>query len=277
MIRRKSSIVVSYILLGIVLIVFLFPLYWALNTALKPYRDFFLDPPLFWPVTFTLKNFIDGYVLGGGKAVVDSTIVAVGTTLLSLILGVTAAYSIARWKTGGSAMPYYILSMKMMPPVVIAVAYYIVLKRSFLVYPPFDTHILLILLYSLINTPFVVWIMKDFIAEIPVSMEEAALLAGVSRLRIFVDIILPLARPGLIATAIISFMYSWHEFIFTIFFTSMKVRTIPKLVPYLVTEKEPLWGAINAVGFYGIIPMLIIGFVLQKHLIKGLSYGALKG
>jgi len=256
---------------------FLFPLYWAIITALKPHSDFFLDPPLFWPVTFTLKNFIDAYTLGGGKAVLDSAIVAIGTTGLSLFLGVTAAYSIARWKTGGPAMPYAILGMKMMPPVVLAVAYYIVLKRSFLVYPPFDTRLLLILLYSLINTPFVVWIMKDFLAEIPIAMEESAILAGVSRLRIFINIILPLAKPGLIATSLFCIMYSWNEFIFTIFFTSMRVRTVPKLVPYLVTEKEPLWGAINAVGLYGIIPMLIIGFILQKHLIRGLSYGAIKG
>lgn len=275
--RRKGIVITSYILLAICLVVFLFPLYWAVVTALKVRSEFFLDPPTLWPHNFTWKHFIDGWNLGGGKGVLDSAIVALSTTGLSLLMGVLAAYSIARWKTGGAGMPFYILSMKMLPPVVPAVAYYIILRRGFLLYPPFDTHLILICLYSLFNIPFVVWIMKDFFADIPVALEESAELAGVPRIRIFWDITLPLAKPGLIATSLFCIMYSWNEFLFAVFLTSMRVRTVPKVVPFLITEQEPMWGAINAVGLYGIIPMMIMAFLLQKYVVRGLSYGALKG
>ena len=174
-------------------------------------------------------------------------------------------------------MPVTILSMRMLPPVLPAIAFYLILRRGFLLYPRFDTHLVLICLYSLFNIPFVVWIMRGFFVDIPVAIEESALLAGVSRIRILWDIVLPLAKPGLVATALLCIMYSWNEFLFALFLTSQNVKTLPKLVPFLVTEQEPMWGAINAVGLYGIIPMVIMGFFLQKYLVRGLSYGALKG
>ena len=274
---RKSIVWVYYVLLGICLVVFLFPLYWGVVTAFKVRIEFFRDPPTFWPLQFTWQNFIDGWRLGGGKAVRDSAIVALSTTGLSVCIGVLAAYSIARWNTGGKGMPVTILSMRMLPPVLPAIAFYLILRRGFLLYPRFDTYLVLICLYSLFNIPFVVWIMRGFFVDIPVAIEESALLAGVSRIRILWDIVLPLAKPGLVATALLCIMYSWNEFLFALFLTSQNVKTLPKLVPFLVTEQEPMWGAINAVGLYGIIPMVIMGFFLQKYLVRGLSYGALKG
>jgi len=266
-----------YIVLAICMGISLFPLYWGVVTALKTRAEFFQYPPTFWPQVLTLQNFIDAWTWGGGKGILDSAIVALSTTGLSLIIGLFAAYTIARWGTGGPHLSFFILTMRMLPPVVPAISYYLIIKRGFLFFPPFDTHLLLICLYSLFNIPFVVWIMKGFFAEIPPELEEAAQLAGVSRIRAFWDVVLPLARPGLVAVSLFCIFFSWNEFLFSLFLTSTNVRTLPKVIPFLITEQEPMWGAINAVCIYSIVPMIIMAFVLQKYLVRGLTYGAVRG
>lgn len=275
--QRKRVVIISYIVLAICIVVSWFPIYWGLVTALKPRPEFFSWPPTFWPRHFTWQHFVDGWNWGGGKGVFDSAIVALFSTGLSLIIGLGAAYSIARWKTGGRSTLFYILTMRMIPPVVPAIGYYLIIRKEFLFFPLFDTHLLLICLYSLFNIPFVVWIMRGFFAEIPRQLEEAAELSGASRIRAFWDITLPLAKPGLVATSVFCMVFAWNEFLYALFLTSMKVRTLPKVIPFLVTEQEPMWGAINAVTLYSITPMIIIVLVLQKYLLKGLSYGAIKG
>lgn len=273
----KRSNYGAYIALTILAIISMFPLYWAIVTAFKVHTEFFHNPPTFWPLNHTLKNFVDGWNWGGNKGILDSAIISVVTTVLSLILGLFAAYSIARWDTGGSNLSMFILSMRMLPPVVPAISYYLIVKKGFLFFPPFDSHLILICLYSLFNIPFVVWIMKSFFADIPPQLEEAAQICGVSRLRAFWDVILPLAKPGLVAVASFCVFFSWNEFLFALFLTSTKVRTLPKVIPFLVTEQEPMWGAINAVCLFSIIPMIAMAFFLQKYLVRGLSLGAVRG
>jgi len=272
--RNKA---VDYTILGICLFLCLFPLYWALVTALKPRYEFFRFPPTFWPEEITTKNFVDGWNWGGGKGILDSAIVALCSTGLAMFIGVFAAYSFSRWRTGGTHLPFFILTMRMIPPVVPAIAYYLIVRKHILPFPPFDSYLILICLYAVFNIPFVVWIMRGFVDEIPIQMEEAAQLMGVNRLRVFWEIVLPLSKPGLVAVALFSIFWSWNEFVFSLFLTSRQVNTLPKVIPMLLEEEEPMWGAINAVCLITIVPMVIIALLLQRYMARGLTYGAVSG
>jgi len=275
--KSKIKVVFVYLVTSILLAISLFPIYWTINTAFKNPSEFFRFPPTFIPNESTLKNFSDAWNWGGNKGIFDSALVALVTTGIAMIIGIFAAYSIARWETGGPNLSMFILTMRMLPPVVPAISYYLIIKKGFLLFPPFDSHLLLICLYSLFNIPFVVWIMKSFISEISPQLEEAAQIAGVSRLRAFWDVILPLAKPGLVAVASFCIFFSWNEFLFALFLTSTRVRKLPKVIPFLVTEQEPMWGAINSVCLFSIIPMIIMAVFLQKYLVRGLSFGAVRG
>jgi len=276
--RKRTKAMVAYGVLSCCIIVSLFPIYWGAITALKHGSEYFADPPSFWPKHFTWENFIDAWRMGAGKGILDSAIVALSSTVISVTIGFFAGYSIARFKTGGTKLSFLILSVRMIPPVVPAIAYYLIIRKGPLVYPSFDSHLLLVCLYTLENMPFVVWIMAGFFAEIPPQLEEAAQLAGTSRVRTLVDIILPLSKPGLVAVTLFCLVFSWNEFLYSLFLTSSSVRTLPKVIPFLYnTAQEPLWGAVNATTIYSITPMIIMTFALQKYLIRGLTLGAVKG
>jgi multiple sugar transport system permease protein len=242
-------------------------------TGFKPFEETKQYPPTFFPQEITLENFIDGWNQGGGKGLRDSFIVAVGSSIISMVLGVPAAYSLARYQTGGDHLAFWILSIRMMPAVVPVISLFLLFQTLKL----YDTHLGLIIIYGMFNAPFVVWIMKGFFEEIPVSLEEAAWVDGVSRIRAFFDIILPLSTPGLMASALFCFIFSWNEFLFALVLTIHKVLTFPRVIPFLMKYQEPQWGQISAMGLLSIIPVIFIAFLLQKYLVRGLTYGAVRG
>lgn len=262
---------------GIVFVMFLWtvlPLYWMVITAFKPLEEFMTYPPTFWPSSWTLDNFVEALVRQKGAAsIVDSLVIATGTFLLSMALGVPAAYSIARYKTGGEDLSFTILSMRFMPPIVPAVAFFLIAAQIGLL----DTYLLLILVNSLANIPFVVWIMKGFFEEIPYQIEEAAQVDGASWLRLFWDNVLPLAAPGLVATSLFCFIFAWNELLFATILTGRNITPFTKIIPGInIGHVEPHWGGIAAMGLLVIVPIVILSWYLQKYIVRGMTYGAIR-
>ncbi len=266
--------ITSYIIVSLVLIWTIFPLYWMVITAFKPLEEFMTYPPTFWPSEWTLDNFVEALVRQKGlPAIYDSAVIAIGTFLLSMGIGVPAAYSIARYKTGGNDLSFTILSMRFMPPIAPAVAFFLIAARLHLL----DTYVLLILVNSLANIPFVVWIMKGFFEEIPYQIEEAAQVDGASWPRVMWDHILPLSAPGLVATSFFCFIFAWNELLFATLLTGRNITPFTKIIPGInIGHVEPHWGGIAALGLIVIVPIIILSWYMQKYIVRGMSYGAIR-
>lgn len=272
--KGKLTTVVSYVIVAVLLLWTVFPLYWLVITAFKPLEEFMTYPPTFWPSHWTLDNFVEGLVRQqGAPSIGDSAVIALGTFVLSMAAGVPAAYSIARYKTGGDDLSFTVLSMRFMPPIVPAVAFFMIAARLHLL----DTYLLLILVNSMANIPFVVWIMKGFFEEIPYSIEEAAQVDGASWLRLFWDHVIPLAAPGLVAVSLFCIIFGWNELLFATILTGRNIQPFTKVVPGVnIGHVEPHWGAIAALGLLVIIPIVILCFYLQKYIVRGMTYGAIR-
>lgn len=272
--QSKITDILAYVIIIAVLLWTVLPLYWLVITAFKPLEEFMAYPPTFWPSQWTLDNFVEGLVRQqGAPAIWDSAVIAVGTFVLSMAVGVPAAYSIARFKTGGPDLSFTILSMRFMPPIVPTVAFFLIAARLHIL----DTYMLLILVNSMANIPFVVWIMKGFFEEIPYSIEEAAQVDGASWLRLFWDHVLPLAAPGLVAVSLFCIIFAWNELLFATLLTGRNIQPFTKVVPGVnIGHVEPHWGAIAALGLVVIIPIVILAFYLQKYIVRGMTYGAIR-
>lgn len=266
--------IAAYIIVILTLIWTIFPLYWMVITAFKPLEEFMAYPPTFWPTQWTLDNFTEALVRQKGlPAIYDSAVIAIGTFLLSMGVGVPAGYSIARYKTGGDDLSFTILSMRFMPPIVPAVAFFLIAARLHIL----DTYTLLILVNSLANIPFVVWIMKGFFEEIPYQIEEAATVDGASWPRVMWDHVLPLAAPGLVASSLFCFIFAWNELLFATILTGRNLTPFTKIIPGInIGHIEPHWGGIAALGLLVIVPIIILSWYMQKYIVRGMSYGAIR-
>ena len=254
--------------------VILFPPVVLFLTSIKTDIDALSFPPK-WIFDPTLKNYVD--ILNTSPLVdyaLNSLIVASLNTLLCLIVGSMAAYGLARFKfRGADNLAFWILSIRMMPPVAAIIPIYILMKNLRLL----DTPWCLVITYLTFNLPFVVWMMKGFFEEIPREIEESALIDGCSDFSVFFRIALPLVAPGLAATAIMVFIFSWNEFLFALILTGTKAVTLPVGIIGYMKETGINWGYMTAGGILALIPVIVFMVLVQKHLVKGLTLGALKG
>jgi multiple sugar transport system permease protein len=263
----------SYTLLGIALIVFLFPVYWMLATSLKPPGEWLTRPPVFWPSTIHWENFTDALIKWGGlKGLRDSLIVASLSTAISMVVGVPAAYSLGRYRTGGENLSFIILSVLFMPPVAVAIPMYLFWSRLGLI----DTYTALVGQYTVFNIPFIAWVLKSFFEDIPREMEESAVVNGATRWRAFWEIAVPLARPSIVAVTLLAFIFSWNEFFFAVILTRARVTTLPFILPTLMEGHNVLWGDIAAIATLGAVPVVVLAFLLQRYLVRGLSFGTVR-
>lgn len=266
--------ILTAVLVSGVLFTNTFPFIWLVFTAFKRRVDIFAIPPalIFSP---TLRNFISVFVKKGFPLMfLNSVIIAVGSTILSLVVGSLAAYGLARFKvTGQKHLSFWILSTRMFPPIVLVIPFYIMASKGGLR----DTHLLMILVHTTFNLPFVVWIMKGFFKDLPEELEQAAMVDGYSRLDAFRKVIIPVAKPGLVTTGILCLIASWNEFLFANILTGEKVRTLPVGVRGLVTSRAIEWGEIAAVATLLVIPIIVFTYLVQKHIVRGLTLGAVKG
>ncbi len=271
--RPRPSNWWTYLLMAIALLFFLFPVYWMLATAVKPPAEWLTNPPVFWPSSVHWQNFTDALgQYGGAKGLGDSAIVAVSSTILSMVVGVLAGYSLGRYRTGGSNLSFFILSILFMPPVAVGIPMFLFWSSL----GQIDTYQVLVVQYAVFNVPFVTWIMKGFFEDMPPTLEESALVNGASRLQALYQVVLPLAVPAMVATALLTFIFSWNEFFFAVILTRGSVTTLPFILPTLMESHNILWGDIAAIATLGALPPIIVAFALQKYLVRGLSFGAVR-
>jgi multiple sugar transport system permease protein len=268
----RASDVIANLVIFVALLIFLAPVLWMLITAIKPPEEWLTSPPVFVPSQLHWENFTDAlFKWNGLKGLTDSLIVAVSSTVLSLLLGVPAAYSLGRFHTGGDQLSFVILSILFMPPVAVAIPMYLFWASAGLL----DTHTALILQYTVFNVPFIAWVLKSFFEDIPRDMEESAMANGATQWRAFWEIAVPLARPAILAVGLLAFIFSWNEFFFAVILTRAEVTTLPFILPTLMEGHNVLWGDIAAIATIGAMPVIVLAFILQKYLVRGLSFGTL--
>jgi len=269
----RAGIWISGMAVAVALIFFLFPVYWMLVTSIKPPSEWLTNPPVFFPGKPYWSNYTDAlFNWNGLKGLRDSAIVSLSATALGLVFGTFAAYSIARFRTGGTSLSFFILSVLFMPPVAIEIPMFLFWSNVGLV----DTYIALIIQYLVITIPFVTWVMKSFFEDVPPELEESALVNGAGRLRAFWEVVLPNVLPALVATALFAFIFTWNEFAFAVLLSRGQVTTLPYILPTMMESHYVLWGDIAAIASIGALPVVIIAFVLQRYLVRGLSFGAIR-
>jgi len=269
--REKTLI---YLLIGIVLIIFMIPIYLILASSLKQPVDMFSQPPKF-VFTPTLQNYYDLFTMRPFHLqILNSLIVALGSTAFSLVVGSLAAYAISRIKNKWiNDVAFWILSMRMFPPITVVVPYYIIFKTIGLL----DNPLALIIVYSTFNIPLTVWLMKGFFDEVPEALEEAAQVDGHGVLTTFLRVTLPLTAPGLAVSAVFCFIFSWNEFLFALMLTGSRAQTVTVAVMSFWSSDAVQWGRIMAGSFIVLIPGMIFVLTCQRWLVKGLTMGSVKG
>jgi len=268
-----------YILLFLVFL--LFPIYWVILTSFKPTDEFQTIPPVFWthhPTTLhyaTVMNHLRGWL--GLK---NSLIVASLTTVFSLLIGTSAAYSMARFRTGGRHLPFFILSQRFMPPIAVAIPIFLLYSNqlpSWTGLRLYDTQAGLIILYTMFTLPFSAWMMYTYFKQMPVELEEAALVDGCSRWQALWRVAAPLAAPGLVSAAAFAFIFAWTDFFFALLLTSTKATTLPAVVSQFLSFQSAEFGESSALTVVAMIPALVLGLIVQRHLVRGLTLGAVRG
>lgn len=261
------------LLAWIYVLVALFPVIWMALMMFKPESVMFQRPTV-WLFEPTLDHF--AYVIEQGfiKNLGTSLIVSIASTLLVVIIGTPAAYAFARfpmWRRDDFFL--FILATRMAPPVAMVIPFYLIYAKVGL----FDTYPGIILAYLTFNLSFYVWVLRSFCRETPVELEEAAMADGYSRWQVLVKIVAPLLRPGIIATSVLCFIFAWNEFLYAFMLGGKNVRPLPTMIPLLITSQGVKWGELSIVGVVALVPVLIAVFLLQRHIVRGLTMGAVKG
>lgn len=263
----------------------LLPIYWMLITSFKGAGEWMTWPPHWVPFEPTWINYSQVLSLGTSsfemgrqtltalKSLADSLIIATTSSAAALILGGFMAYSISRFATGGRNFPYMILTVRMLPPIVIAVpflVYYATLGLT-------DTYLGLILVYTATSLPYVIWMMLSFIDEVPRELEHAARVLGASRFLLLRRIVLPLVASGIVVTFLFTFILNWSEFLLALSLTHSDVTTMPvQLSKYQSANEGRLYGPQAAIGTIATLPVVLLGFLIQRHLVKGFSFGMIR-
>jgi multiple sugar transport system permease protein len=254
---------------------FLFPLLWIIGLSLKTRLQVFANPPLFvwWP---TWENY--AAVFGRAdfvQAFINSLLISSGAVSLSLCVGVPAAYAFARFPFFGRNFLFFgLLAMRMLPPIAVLVPMYVLFSKIGLT----TTRSSVILAYSTFSLPLVVWIMRGFFEDLPRELEESAWVDGASRYQAFRHVVLPLIRPGLVAASILCLQLAWNDFLFSAVLTNNATRTLPVLMAAFSGGDTGVdWGGMTASGVLVILPVIVFSFLAQRHLVAGLSSGAVKG
>jgi len=271
--RRKTLVLISrYIIALVAVLFFLFPIFWIVMTAFKGGGELYRNPPVWVPSEFTLRQFgrvVEQHV---GSSLLDSLIIGGASTLLALLIGSLAAYSLARYKVGGDNLPFFILSQRFMPPVAVLFPFLLFFKALKWT----DTHQAVIVMHLTFSLPYAVWMMRGFFQEIPREIEESALVDGCSPMGAFWRIALPLVQPGLVATGVFCLIFSWTEFFFALTLTKTNVVPMSVYIARFFGATVTSVGAIGASSVLSIVPLFLLGFIVQRYLVRGLTLGAVK-
>ena len=272
--KQSTNMVLIYLAVLLAVVFSVFPIFYLFITSFKPAALTFAVPPV-WVFRPTLQNYSD--VFAGGtfaKYFFNSVVIALSTTAIALALGSFAGYGFARFQfRGGAWLRLSSLIPQMLPPITIIVPLYVLFNSMNLI----DTRWALIVSYLTFSIPLSIWMMTGFFADVPRELEESAMIDGCTRLGSLFRVSLPIAAPGLAATAILSFIYCWNEFLYAVILTGRDARTLPVTITSFMTNKAILWGRIAASGSLILVPVLIFALLAQRYLVRGLSRGAVKG
>lgn len=273
--RRRSQRILVNLLYALAMFAVVFfmltPFLWMVLNAFKTPLQIIKLPPelIFQP---TLRNFENVFgTQNFMRYIMNSMIIGAGCTLIGLLIGLPAAYSIARYRQNRLAVT--ILMARMVPGITFLVPLFIVFRTLGLV----DTYTSLILTHMLVGLPFIVWVMVPFFESIPRELTEAAVVDGASAVRAFVSVVLPLSGPGIVTASILSFVFSWNNFMFSIVLASSRTRTVPVAIYNFISYAQIDWGGLMAAAVVITLPVLVLAIVTQRYVIRGLTAGAVKG
>lgn len=274
--RRKRLLSgLVYLAVISVTIVIAFPFLWLIVTALKPYPEIYAFPILYIPKNPTLEHFQYVFGLNFGRCFLNSVIVGTGTALLTTGIALLPSYATAKFSfIGKKPMLLSILICQMFPQIVFVIPFFLILRQVNLV----NTYLGAMVSYLPFTTPVAVWLSRNFFAEVPKDIEEAALIDGCNRMQTFTKVVLPLALPGIAAVGIYSFLFAWSELMFALsFLSSTSMQTIPVFLSLFVGQYQTRWGPLFAGSVVASIPPIIVFGFLQKYFIRGLMSGSVKG
>lgn len=288
--------VLYWLTLGVAFVFFLFPLFWMLVTSVKARSEVTLLPPTYFPgvdfdpvsdnykAVFTRSSELGGALNQAGAEqttqisefparLLNSVLIAGGSTLLALVLGTLAAYAFSRFRIKGeNDLLFFILSTRMLPPIVVLVPIFLMFNRLDLR----ESYLGLGLLYTTFGLPFVVWMMKGFFDEIPKEYEEAAMLDGYSRLGAIWKVVIPEALPAMLATAVFVLITSWNEFVFVQILNPSRATTVPPFLYAIIGYGQIEWGRMAATSVVFLLPVVVFTFLVRNHLLRGVTFGAVR-
>lgn len=271
--KRGRRAVIIYIILIIFIAITLLPYLWLVLTSFKTKLDAFSIPPkIFFQAT--LDNYYQAFIERGMlTSLKNSLIVMLATVGIGMVIGLPSAFAFSRFKTrGDKLMLNYLLGTRFTPFVVLALPLYLIMSK----FGMLDSYVGIIIAHISFNLPFIVWMMKGFFDAVPKEIDEAARVEGYSWFRVFVSIDIPLAKSGLAATSVFCAINSWNEFLMALILTGRDTATMPVAIPGMMTPQGTLWGQIAAVGTVITIPVLIFAIIVQKHMVAGMTMGAVK-
>lgn len=269
--KKRLRRIAFYLVLLIILVPFLFVFYWMFLSSFKTQVQNTAMPPV-WAVTPNLRNYRDVFITNPfAQYTLNSLIIAAGATLLGLILGTPAAYSIARYKQQGLGLA--ILTARITPGISFLVPWFILFTRLKLV----DTYVAMILTHLIITLPLIVWMLVGFFEDLPEELHDAAMVDGTTPFGTFWKIAVPLVRPGIAASAILAFIFSWNNFMFSLVIASYRTKPLPVAVFNFMSYTEINWGGLTAAASIITLPVMLLILLVQRNIVRGLVVGAVKG
>jgi ABC-type glycerol-3-phosphate transport system permease component len=277
MIRQRIGLALYNLAVWALVLAIAFPLFWMLSTALKPNQETFALPPTLLPVHPTLEQFarllretpFATYFL-------NSVVVGLGTTVVVIVVAVLGAYGLVRFRfPGRELIAHLVLFTYLLPAVLLLLPLYIIMSRLGLA----NSLLGLVIAYTTFALPFALWLLRSFIASIPIDLEESAMVDGASRMRAFLEVVIPQALPGIISTALFTFILSWNEYLYALVFINVDTsKTLPPGVLTMLNQNQDVeWALLMAASVLMSVPVLLVFAFLQSHLTRGFGAGAVKG
>lgn len=272
--KRQSTLekVLTYIALTVIMLFFLLPLLWILRTSLITKVEAYTIPPN-WTAPFTFDNYITIFTHNDfGRYFFNSFFIALVSTLVSVLLGSMSAYWIVRCARKSGRMKLAILITQMIPPVVMVIPLSLIIKNLGVD----DTYFALIVAYLSFNLPYVIWMLFSHYEAIPKELDDACAVDGCTRTQAYFKVVLPLVMPGIMSTAVYSFIVSWNEFMFALNLTGLNTRTLPVAIASLDTQQGVMIAELCASTIVAILPVIILSIFIKKYLVQGLTFGSVK-
>ena len=265
---------IKWLLVIFSMVAVLFPLYWLGISAFKLEQDYLAYPPVLFPTRFTLDSFVEIFTKNQlWENLLNSLIISSVTTVVTLFVGSMAAYAVQRGPLGSKArgaFGLWFMVQKMYPAIATAIPVYLVMRELKLI----DTLAALIIMNTSFNLPLVIWLMMGFFEQVPYALEESAVLDGCGFIQRFFRIVLPITKPGLIASAILTFTATWNEFLFAVILSIKSSKTLPVVIAGFITDRGLAWGPMAATALVTLLPVVVLTLLVQKDFVKGMAMGA---